>query len=192
MGLGLGSLFLATILVLNGLAILNEERFLRRIGWGYEENLQEPPSFKKQVFTLLYAVRVLLRGARRGAAGRRPCARARRARPVLNRGMRAARARLARVHHAGPQCRSSGSTCSRSSSSCSWGDCPLFLDLPARITARAPVGLDLGVAEAAQGRRRESRRQKRPWPQDHCRRSPPDARHRQESARVLVVARVLT
>ncbi|KAG8461304.1 hypothetical protein KFE25_010491 [Diacronema lutheri] len=61
MGLGLGSLFLATILVLNGLAILNEERFLRRIGWGYEENLQEPPSFKKQVINLLYAVRVLLR-----------------------------------------------------------------------------------------------------------------------------------
>lgn len=64
MGLGLGSLFLASILVLNGLAILNEERFLKRIGWGYEENLQEPPSFKKQVINLLYAVRVLLRGAR--------------------------------------------------------------------------------------------------------------------------------
>jgi hypothetical protein len=64
MGLGLGSLFLATILVLNGLAILNEERFLKRIGWGYEENLPEPPSFKKQVINLLYAVRVLLRGER--------------------------------------------------------------------------------------------------------------------------------
>lgn len=62
MGLGLGSLFLASILVLNGLAVLNEERFLKRIGWGYEENLQEPPSFKKQVINLLYAVRVLLRG----------------------------------------------------------------------------------------------------------------------------------
>jgi hypothetical protein len=77
MGLGLGSLFLATILVLNGLAVLNEERFLKRIGWGYEENLGEPPSFKKQVINLLYAVRVLLRGVRaRGTRGR-PGARAR-------------------------------------------------------------------------------------------------------------------
>jgi hypothetical protein len=63
MGFGLGSLFLASIFMLNGLAILNEERFLKRIGWGYEENLSSEPSFKKQVINLLYAVRVLLRGA---------------------------------------------------------------------------------------------------------------------------------
>jgi len=61
MALTLGSLLLATILFLNGLAVLNEERFLKRIGWGYEENLNEPPTFKKQVINLLYAVRVLLR-----------------------------------------------------------------------------------------------------------------------------------
>jgi len=61
MGLSLGSLLLATILFLNALAILNEERFLKRIGWGYEENLSEPPSVKKQLINLLYATRVLLR-----------------------------------------------------------------------------------------------------------------------------------
>ena len=64
MGLSLGSLFLASILFLNGFAVLNEERFLKRIGWGYEDNLNEPPSFKKQVINLLYASRVLLRSKR--------------------------------------------------------------------------------------------------------------------------------
>lgn len=68
MALSLGSLLLATILFLNGLAVLNEERFLKRVGWGYEENLNEPPTFKKQVINLLYAVRVLLRGEASRAA----------------------------------------------------------------------------------------------------------------------------
>jgi len=60
MGLSLGSLLLSCILFLNGFAVLNEERFLKRVGWGYEENLSEPPSFKKQLINLLYASRVLL------------------------------------------------------------------------------------------------------------------------------------
>jgi hypothetical protein len=101
MGLGLGSLFLATILMLNGLAILNEERFLKRIGWGYEENLSEPPSFKKQVINLLYAVRVLLRGARARRRGPPVTPRAPRARPPNARALtpapRRARGRRARA-----------------------------------------------------------------------------------------------
>lgn len=114
MGLGLGSLFLASILVLNGLAILNEERFLKRIGWGYEENLQEPPSFKKQVINLLYAVRVLLRGARRPSPARTAWASPRTAQ-ASSRTSSSAFAPRARPLR---QSRSSASTCSRSSSSC--------------------------------------------------------------------------
>lgn len=68
MGLSIGSLLVASILFANGLAILNEDRFLKKVGWGYEENLSEPPSLKKQVINLLYAVRVLLRGGQAPAS----------------------------------------------------------------------------------------------------------------------------
>lgn len=43
-----------------GAAVLNEDRFLARVGFGYESSRLEPPSVKKQIITLLHAMRVLL------------------------------------------------------------------------------------------------------------------------------------
>lgn len=57
--IGLVDLFVSGLLISNGLAILNEERFLAKIGWGYEESLQQPMSIKKQVINLLHAVRLI-------------------------------------------------------------------------------------------------------------------------------------
>ena len=51
--------FLAGLLAINGAAILNEERFLSRIGWGYEESRALEQSVKKQVINMLHAVRLL-------------------------------------------------------------------------------------------------------------------------------------
>lgn len=55
----LTDLFVAGLLCLNGCAILNEERFLVKAGWGYEASRQAPQSVKKQIINLLYAVRLL-------------------------------------------------------------------------------------------------------------------------------------
>ena len=57
--LSLVDLFVSGLLICNGMAILNEDRFLSRIGWGYEESLQQPMSVKKQVINLLHAVRLI-------------------------------------------------------------------------------------------------------------------------------------
>ena len=58
--LGLGDLILASLLALNAAAVLNEDRFLAKLGWGYEQTRQDPPSIKKQIINMLYAVRFLL------------------------------------------------------------------------------------------------------------------------------------
>lgn len=39
--------------------MLNEERFLVKVGWGYEQSRNDPPSVKKQVINLLHAMRLL-------------------------------------------------------------------------------------------------------------------------------------
>ena len=59
MGLSLADLFVAGLLVVNGGAVLSEERFLVKIGWGYEESRTQPASVKKQIISLLHAVRLL-------------------------------------------------------------------------------------------------------------------------------------
>eukprot|EP00965_Chrysotila_dentata_P226305 6195317-Pleurochrysis_carterae.AAC.4 len=58
--LGLADLFVAVLLVANGAAVLNEERFLAKVGWGYEATRHEPQSVKKQIVNLMHAVRVFL------------------------------------------------------------------------------------------------------------------------------------
>ena len=57
--ISLAEIFVAGLLVANGLAVLNEERFLTKIGWGYEQSRMEPVSVKKQIISLLHAVRLL-------------------------------------------------------------------------------------------------------------------------------------
>jgi len=57
---GLGVLFESLLLIANGLAILNEDRFLNKIGWGYHADMQGV-SVKDRIISLLHAVRLLLR-----------------------------------------------------------------------------------------------------------------------------------
>ena len=57
--LSLADLFVAGLLVANGAAVLNEERFLIKIGWGYDASRQEGASVKKQIISLLHAMRLL-------------------------------------------------------------------------------------------------------------------------------------
>ena len=47
--LGLADLFVSGLLFVNGAAVLNEERFLVKVGWGYEQSRAAPQSVKKQV-----------------------------------------------------------------------------------------------------------------------------------------------
>ncbi|KAJ1308997.1 hypothetical protein OPQ81_004679 [Rhizoctonia solani] len=74
MGLGLGAIFYVSLLLINAIAVLNEERFLARIGWssvgpqaqqynqydrtGYGEGGSE---VKSKLINLIGAVRTLLR-----------------------------------------------------------------------------------------------------------------------------------
>ena len=58
--LTLGNLFLSALLLANGAAVLSEDRFLAKVGWGYEASRLEPASVKKQIINMLYAVRFLL------------------------------------------------------------------------------------------------------------------------------------
>ena len=55
----LADFFVSGLLVLNGAAVLNEERFLVKIGWGYDQSRTEPLSVKKQIIGLLHAVRLI-------------------------------------------------------------------------------------------------------------------------------------
>ena len=55
----LADLFVAGLLAANGAAILSEDRFLVKVGWGYEQSRSAPQSVKKQVINLLHAVRLL-------------------------------------------------------------------------------------------------------------------------------------
>ncbi|KAI9879945.1 MAG: hypothetical protein M1830_006253 [Pleopsidium flavum] len=64
---GLGNLFYVSILLVNAIAILSEDRFLARIGWG---NAQSDPGFgassdtasvKAKIVNLIASVRTLMR-----------------------------------------------------------------------------------------------------------------------------------
>jgi hypothetical protein len=61
MPLSLGSLIEAVLLFVNALAILNEERFLRKVGWGYVQGEPLEDSVKGKIIHLLYSIRFLLR-----------------------------------------------------------------------------------------------------------------------------------
>ncbi|KAJ1659931.1 hypothetical protein IWQ61_001067 [Dispira simplex] len=62
---GLGVLFNFSLLLLNAIAILNEQRFLARIGWAghqFNSSFNDPnPSIKARIINLISAVRTLLR-----------------------------------------------------------------------------------------------------------------------------------
>ena len=60
MGFSLTDLFVSALLLGDAGAVLNEDRFLVKLGWGYEQSRNAGPSVKKQIINLLYAVRFLL------------------------------------------------------------------------------------------------------------------------------------
>lgn len=56
----LWSLFQAVLLILNGLAVLNEERFLAPNGWGFQEmSASRVSSLKAQIIGMTHAVQYL-------------------------------------------------------------------------------------------------------------------------------------
>ncbi|KAI9292891.1 Yos1-like protein [Neoconidiobolus thromboides FSU 785] len=63
MSLSLGNLIYSVILIINGLAILNEERFLARIGLGTNQvgSYNGNESIKSKIINLVSAVRTLMR-----------------------------------------------------------------------------------------------------------------------------------
>ncbi|KAF6198300.1 hypothetical protein GE061_008058 [Apolygus lucorum] len=64
MAFTLWNLFEATLLVLNAVCVLHEERFLARMGWRTGQQVQgfgEPPSAKSQIVNLIYSIRTVMR-----------------------------------------------------------------------------------------------------------------------------------
>ncbi|OAD61074.1 Immediate early response 3-interacting protein 1 [Eufriesea mexicana] len=64
MAFTLWTLFEATVLCLNAICVLNEKRFLAKVGWATWQNVQgfdEPPSFKLQVLDLIWSIRTVAR-----------------------------------------------------------------------------------------------------------------------------------
>lgn len=59
MGFSLSDLFISIVLMLNGLAILNEQRFLAKIGWTYDQANQI--TLKGKLIHLISAIRTLMR-----------------------------------------------------------------------------------------------------------------------------------
>ncbi|KAF7408119.1 hypothetical protein HZH68_002957 [Vespula germanica] len=62
MAFTLWSLYEATLLCLNAICVLNEERFLVKIGWASWQNVQgfgEPPTVKSQMLNLIRSVRTV-------------------------------------------------------------------------------------------------------------------------------------
>jgi len=62
--MGLYGLLEACILFVNSLAILHEERFLQKVGWGADQNtggFGEEPGVKQQIINLVKAVRTVMR-----------------------------------------------------------------------------------------------------------------------------------
>ncbi|CAG9801055.1 unnamed protein product [Chironomus riparius] len=59
----LWSLLEATLLCLNAVCILHEERFLAKFGWGATTHQQsfEPPSMKSQALNLIRSIRTVVK-----------------------------------------------------------------------------------------------------------------------------------
>ncbi|KAL6263189.1 immediate early response 3-interacting protein 1 [Pogonomyrmex barbatus] len=64
MAFTLWALYEATLLCLNAICILNEERFLAKVGWASWQNVQgfgEPPTVKSQLLNLIKSIRTVMR-----------------------------------------------------------------------------------------------------------------------------------
>ncbi|EFN74567.1 Immediate early response 3-interacting protein 1 [Camponotus japonicus] len=64
MAFTLWTLFEATLLCLNAICILNEQRFLAKVGWASWQNVQgfgEPPTAKSQILNLIKSIRTVMR-----------------------------------------------------------------------------------------------------------------------------------
>ncbi|KAF7991399.1 hypothetical protein HCN44_002961 [Aphidius gifuensis] len=64
MAFTLWTLFEATLLCLNAVCVLHEERFLVKIGWGAQQNIQgfgETPTVKSQLMHLVRSIRTVTR-----------------------------------------------------------------------------------------------------------------------------------
>uniref|UniRef100_A0A3P9PUH4 Immediate early response 3-interacting protein 1 n=1 Tax=Poecilia reticulata TaxID=8081 RepID=A0A3P9PUH4_POERE len=66
MAFTLYSLIQAAILCINAVAVLHEERFLSKIGWGVDQSVGgfgDEPGIKVQLMNLIRSVRTVMRGA---------------------------------------------------------------------------------------------------------------------------------
>ncbi|KYQ52148.1 Immediate early response 3-interacting protein 1 [Trachymyrmex zeteki] len=73
MAFTLWTFFEATLLCLNAICVLNEERFLAKVGWASWQNVQgfgEPPTAKSQILNLIKSIRTVMRERRTVATGR--------------------------------------------------------------------------------------------------------------------------
>ena len=63
MAFGLYSLLEAILLVVNAMAVLNEERFLSKIGWGSNQmsGFGDDPGVKQQIMNIIRSVRTVMR-----------------------------------------------------------------------------------------------------------------------------------
>ncbi|KOC66561.1 Immediate early response 3-interacting protein 1 [Habropoda laboriosa] len=64
MAFTLWALFEASILCLNAVCVLNENRFLAKVGWASWQNVQgfgEPPTIKSQMLNLIRSIRTVAR-----------------------------------------------------------------------------------------------------------------------------------
>ncbi|XP_015928703.1 immediate early response 3-interacting protein 1 [Parasteatoda tepidariorum] len=57
------NLFEATLLCVNAIAVLHEERFLAKVGWGRDQSrgFGEEPGVKGQLMNLIHSVRTVMR-----------------------------------------------------------------------------------------------------------------------------------
>ncbi|XP_797822.1 immediate early response 3-interacting protein 1 [Strongylocentrotus purpuratus] len=64
MAFGLYTLLEAALLCINAIAILNEERFLSKVGWGGDQSVGgfgEEPGMKAQIINLIRSIRLVMR-----------------------------------------------------------------------------------------------------------------------------------
>ncbi|NXX29389.1 IR3IP protein, partial [Nicator chloris] len=65
MAFTLYSLLQASLLIVNAVAVLHEERFLRHVGWGSDQGIGgfgEEPGIKAQLTNLIRSIRTVMRG----------------------------------------------------------------------------------------------------------------------------------
>ncbi|XP_064497021.1 immediate early response 3-interacting protein 1 [Pseudopipra pipra] len=64
MAFTLYSLLQASLLIVNAVAVLHEERFLRHVGWGTDQGIGgfgEEPGIKAQLMNLIRSIRTVMR-----------------------------------------------------------------------------------------------------------------------------------